>query len=507
MRSVGTEGPGASPAGSAHAGSRQAWTAIVLAGARPEKDLLAAHFGLPLKALVPVAGRPMIARVVATLGQCPSVARIVIVAQRPELLLDCPELGGLAERCPVHWAAGEDGIADSVLKLAGAQAAPWPVLVTTADHPLLTPEAVEHFLAASEECDFSFGVVARELLTARYPKSRRTWLRFRAGAYTGANLFTLRTPRSAAVLKVMARAEASRKIQLKLLWHFGPALALGALTRTMSLSQVVARFGRRFGLKPAAVVLPFAEAGIDVDSLEDWRFADGLLALGRPARAERPPLPITIFDLDRTLTRRGTYTAFLLYAAWRRAPWRLLLAPLAIFGFLAHLCGAMSRKGLKERLQALFLGGKVPRGEIARLAEDFVRRLRFHSDAIQALEAERRAGRRIVLATAANAFYVEAIARELGIDEVVCTQSMWDGDYLMPRIAGENCHGREKLAMLQAHFREAGLDAPSLHVRFYSDHPSDQPVFRWANEAYVVNPPRRFRSHAAAAGWPVLNWT
>ena len=478
----------------------------MLAGSRAEKDPLAAHFELPLKALVPVAGAPMIAHVVRCLVQCPAIARVVIVAQQPALL-DCPDLQSLPDRCPIHWAAGKDGIAESLMTIAGTEAAPWPVLVTTADNPLLTPEVVEHFLARSEGSDVSLAVVDRELLSARYPESRRTWLRFRAGAYTGANLFTACTPRSTQGLGIFQRAETSRKKQLGLLWHFGPALALAALTRTMSLQQVVARCGTRFGLKPAVVVLPYAEAGIDVDSLEDWRFADRFLSRRDRTRPDRPSLPVTVFDLDRTLTRRGTYSAFLLYAAWRRAPWRLLMAPLAILGFVAHICGFLSRKSLKERLQALFLGGKVPRGEVARLARHFVRRLRFHSDAIRTIEAERRAGRRIVLATAANAFYVEAIAKDLGIDDVVCTQSTWDGDDLTPRIAGENCHGRAKLAMLQAHFRETGLDAQSLHVRFFSDHPSDQPVFCWANEPFVVNPPRSFRSRAMAAGWPILNWT
>ena len=506
MRSIVMEGAGAAPShGDAQAGG-QGWTAIVLAGSRAEKDPLAAHFELPLKALVPIAGAPMISHVVRCLDRCPSVARIVIIAQQPELL-DCLDLQFLSDRCPVHWAAGKDGIAESLTMLAGTKVAPWPVFVTTADNPLLTPEIVEHFLARSGASDVSLAVVDRETLSASYPHSRRTWLRFRAGAYTGANLFTARTPSSAEGLKVLARAEASRKKQLRLLWHFGPALALRAVTRTMSLQQVVGRVGIRLGLKPAVVVLPFAEAGIDVDSVEDWRLADRLLSQKRAPRPDAPLLPVTVFDLDRTLTRRGTYTAFLLYAAWRRASWRLLLAPLAVFAFLAHLCGVLSRKALKERLQALFLGGQVPRGEVARLAEGFVGRLRFHGDAVRKIEDERRAGRRIVLATAANAFYVEAIANLLGIDEVVCTQSMWDGDYLTPRIAGENCHGRDKLAMLKAHFRAAGLDARSLHIRFFSDHPSDRPVFCWANEAYVVNPPRRFRPHAAAAGWQILNWT
>ena len=34
---------------------------------------------------------------------------------------------------------------------------------------------------------------------------------------------------------------------------------------------------------------------------------------------------LAIYDMDRTVTRRATYTPFLLHCAVRRAPWRLLL--------------------------------------------------------------------------------------------------------------------------------------------------------------------------------------
>ena len=62
------------------------WSAIVLAGNRAERDELTQSFSVPFKALVPVAGEPMVGRVVRTLLDCPSVARIVIVSQQPEMM-------------------------------------------------------------------------------------------------------------------------------------------------------------------------------------------------------------------------------------------------------------------------------------------------------------------------------------------------------------------------------------------------------------------------------------
>jgi HAD superfamily hydrolase (TIGR01490 family) len=495
-----------SPVRAAHRHGNGAWTAVILAGSREEIDPLAAHFDLPLKALVPVAGLPMLCRVARTLLACPSVARVLIVTQKPELLAR-PELQWLAENPRVAMARSPHGIAVSVQELAGSAAAPWPLLITTADHPLLTPEMVVHFLRESSPFDCSIGVVAKEVLSASYPSNRRTWMRFRAGEYTGANLFTVSTPRTQPGLEVLAKAEGNRKNQLKLLWHFGPALALGAVTKALSLAQAVERGARRFGLRATAVAMPFAEAGIDVDRLADRELVESILAEREVAEAGNAIQEVSVFDLDRTLTRRGTYTAFLLHAARRRSPWRLLLAPVAGCHFLHHACGGTTRKQLKERLQRVFLGPTVARQEIAELARSFALQLPLHSAAVRKIEQDRAEGRRIVIASAANAFYAEVIARQLGVDEVVCTRSVWDRDHLLPRIDGENCHGREKLAMLQDHFERTGRSRRSLHVRFYSDHPSDEPALRWANEAYVVNPRGGFGARAAAAGWAVLSWS
>ena len=44
------------------------------------------------------------------------------------------------------------------------------------------------------------------------------------------------------------------------------------------------------------------------------------------------------------------------------------------------------------------------------------------------------------------------------------------------------------------------------HVRFYSDHASDAPVFEWADEAVAVNAHDRLVRLARERGWRVENW-
>ena len=72
------------------------------------------------------------------------------------------------------------------------------------------------------------------------------------------------------------------------------------------------------------------------------------------------------------------------------------------------------------------------------------------------------------------------------------------------KIDGENCYGPAKLRMIERWLEAEGVTRA--HVRFYSDHASDAPVFEWADEAVAVNPHDRLLNLAAQRGWEVVDW-
>ena len=249
---------------------------MLLAGQRPGADPLAQAFGEQWKALIRIDGEAMLSRVAKTLLACPSVARVVVVAQQPEILFtgDC---AWLANEPRIGTAISTSGIAVSVAALAGTDAAPWPVLVTTADHPLLTPAMVEAAIAGIGEADVGVGVVSSRTLLAAYPDNRRTWLKFAGGHWTGANLFALASEKAMPALLAWSEVERDRKKALKLIWHFGPSLALRAATRTITLAGALGKAGRKLGAKVIPIDLPFAEAGIDVDKPSDHALAEQII--------------------------------------------------------------------------------------------------------------------------------------------------------------------------------------------------------------------------------------
>ena len=258
------------------AGEPPLWTAIILAGQRPEGDPMAAHCNVPFKALIPIAGQTMLGRVARALLASPDIGRVLILGQSPEALKAGLE-NDLADNERIGFARSSDGIATSVHKVAGSALAPWPVLVTTADNALLNAEILDGFLSAQSGQDVAVGVVERGTMLAAYPDARRTWLKFRGGAYSGANLFALRNEAARAALALWSTVEKDRKKGWKIFAQFGPWLLLRALSRTISFGDAMARAGERLSLQAEPVFLPFPEAAIDVDKPEDLELVTRIL--------------------------------------------------------------------------------------------------------------------------------------------------------------------------------------------------------------------------------------
>lgn len=219
---------------------------------------------------------------------------------------------------------------------------------------------------------------------------------------------------------------------------------------------------------------------------------------------------LAVYDMDRTVTRRATYTPFLLHCAARRAPWRLLFLPLVIGSMLAYATRLIDRARLKEINHRLLLGHRVhPRG-LRPLVESFADaqvESNIRPGALAAIARDKAAGRRLVLATASYRLYADAIAARLGFDDVIGTGSLIGLDERVhAKILGENCYGPAKLRMIAQWVEDSGLKGAHGHVRFYSDHVSDQPAFEWADEPVAVNPHGKLRRLAAERGWGIEDW-
>jgi len=248
------------------------YTAIVLAGSRPGRDAFAEAHGTDLKALIPVGGEPMVRRPVRALLAAEDIGDVIVLSQAPERIAEV-----LPEDPRITFRKSEATIATSMLELCFDRKTQWPVLVTTADHALLDTEMIDEFIAYAEG-DITLGVVERATLMRRFPDARRTWVKFRGGAYTGANLFALRSPKVAAAIELWRSVENERKKGWRVVSLLGPFVLIGALLRLMTIDAALRRIGRKLGLDVHAVRLSNPLAGVDVDKPADHDLAEAILA-------------------------------------------------------------------------------------------------------------------------------------------------------------------------------------------------------------------------------------
>lgn len=252
-------------------------TTLILAGSRSgAADPVAAAAGVSHKALAPIGGVPMVVRVVETLRAVPRIGHVAVAIERSEALLDLPALARLAAEGYLSVIPAEPSPSRSVLKMLERSDA--PLLVTTADNALMTPEMVEYFLSHLPAGADAVAALARsQTIEATYPGIRRTYLRFSDGAYSGCNLFAFMTPAARRGVAFWRRVEDNRKRPLTMMRQVGWLTALRYAIGRLSLAQALRALGRRAEARLAIVDMPFAEAAIDVDKEADMVIAEAVL--------------------------------------------------------------------------------------------------------------------------------------------------------------------------------------------------------------------------------------
>ena len=247
------------------------WNALLLAGSRPGGDPFARRYGVELKPLIPICGEPMVLRPLRALLASSQVEAVRLLTQEPDqiaaVLPDDP-------RWSVEPSSGT--IAETLDAICNAPSARWPMLVTTADHALLDAAMIHQFCREAEGADLAIGVVTKSALQKRLPQSRRTWIGFRRGKYTGANLFAFGSPKALKAVALWREIEQDRKKGWRLLLALGWPGLLGLL-RVRTLDQTLAAMGRKLGLTLRAVRLDDPLAAVDVDKPQDYELVSAIL--------------------------------------------------------------------------------------------------------------------------------------------------------------------------------------------------------------------------------------
>jgi HAD superfamily hydrolase (TIGR01490 family) len=223
-----------------------------------------------------------------------------------------------------------------------------------------------------------------------------------------------------------------------------------------------------------------------------------------PASGATPPA-IAFFDLDRTLLGCNSAVPWLLDEV-RRGHLGLLGALRAIAALARYRLGD---GGVES---ALVWNVSRSAGRDARETERYmsgwyerVLRGRMRPGGLAALRDHRARGERCVLLTSGTQHLSAIVARDLGLDDVVCTVAEIDGSgRFTGRVVGRPCFGPGKAMAAERHAAAAAV--PLSRCTFYTDAAADLPTLEVVGHPVVVNPDPRLGRIARARGWPVVDW-
>ena len=219
---------------------------------------------------------------------------------------------------------------------------------------------------------------------------------------------------------------------------------------------------------------------------------------------------IAIFDLDETLTQKGTWGRFVV-ASIRGKPHKYIPFVLqTAFSQLLYVLGVGPREHVKEAMMRRTLSGRS-RVELEAMAEKFANFEAYDGMRPQAkavIAKHRIAGDRIIIASAAVDLIVNPIARHLEITETVCTKMAYTNDgKLAKKLGGPNCYGAGKLTMVKEYLAQNDrYSRDNAHITMYSDSKSDLDILRWADVGIAVHPSPRLEKYVRQYGFEIQMW-
>jgi GTP:adenosylcobinamide-phosphate guanylyltransferase len=238
--------------------------AIVIAGGIPQpEDPLYAYSNGDAKALIDVAGKPMVQWVLDALSDAKSVDNV--------LLIGLSARNGLTCKKPIYYISNQGrmlaNVVAGVTKALELDKNTQYVLIVSSDIPALKPEMVDWLVdtCMQTKSDLYYGICPREVMEKRYPDSRRTFTHLKDMDVCGADINMSHVRMATEHLDMWEQLIGNRKSPLKQARIIGFGTLFKLFTRQLTMDEAVNRVCERIGINGRAVVWPYAEPCMDVD--------------------------------------------------------------------------------------------------------------------------------------------------------------------------------------------------------------------------------------------------
>jgi len=273
--------------------------AIVLAGGIPQpNEPLYMYSKGDSKAMIDVAGKPMVQWVLDALGNSKHVRNVIVSGLSPKSDITCNK--------PMHFVSNQgrmlSNIVAGVNKSLELDKKSEYVLIVSADIPTLGPEMVDWLVETSMQAkdDLYYGVCTREVMEKRFPDSKRTYTKLKDIELCGADINVIHVRMATEHLDTWEKLIGNRKSPLRQASVIGLGTLWRVFTRNIGLEELVATVSEHIGIKGHAITWQYAEACMDVDKPHQLELLRNDLAKQQKRVATRKP------SAKKTIVGKGT---------------------------------------------------------------------------------------------------------------------------------------------------------------------------------------------------------
>ena len=238
--------------------------AIVTAGGIPKPDdPLYEYTQGQSKALLEIAGKPMVQWVLDAVGASEKIEEIVIVGLESESELKCQK--------PLTFVPNQGGMLDnvrtSISKVVELDPDAGLILIVSSDIPAITTEMVDWAIDAALETedDLYYNIITKKVMEARYPGSNRSFIKFKDAEVCGGDMNVVRASVATGNDDLWEQLVSARKNPFKQAAIFGFSTLFLLLIRRLSIHDAAPRVSKQIGVRGRAVFCPYAELAMDVD--------------------------------------------------------------------------------------------------------------------------------------------------------------------------------------------------------------------------------------------------
>ncbi len=265
------------------------FTALILAASRAgAQDEVAKLQGVSHKCLVELDGEVMLERVINAISASPYIGRVFVSIESESILREAPSLAAALDSGQIHFLPSGDNLFASVRDGAAAIADAYPLLISTGDNALHTTEYIDHFCKAflDTQGDGFAGFTPAQTILDAYPDGKRAFHELKDGGWSSCNLYGLRNDKALKGAQAFETGGQFGKQPRRLLKAMGLGFVIKYKFKLATRNGLTEHLSRRWNLKLTPIIMPFANAPIDVDNVGDFRRTEKILKKRRQAEAE-----------------------------------------------------------------------------------------------------------------------------------------------------------------------------------------------------------------------------